>query len=169
VLSLNDSRWSTLHAEGGSDQVPQLLRGLLDHPDETTRLARDGWSLCSNEVTWSAAFAAAPHLIAAAKAARPESRLEYLCFLGMIAMYRVPDNEADQVTACPPDLKPQFQEALCAGESMAAEALAAAEKEPDLRRLLAAVAAFKGFSGFARGITDLSHERRHDESREIAF
>lgn len=170
MLPLDDPRWNSLHAEGGNAHVPRWLRSLLDRPDDTGPLAREGWALCSQEITWAAAFAAAPHLLAAARAAQPEAQWTYLCFLGMIAMYRVPADEADEFTTCPPDLEPAFQETLTASARLAAGALTAAVQEPDVRQLLAAVAAFKGFSGLARGITDLAHEGRHDEPPgEIAF
>jgi hypothetical protein len=170
VLPLDDPRWATLHAEGGGSDVPRWLRLLLDHPDDTGPLVCHGWAVCSDEVTWAAGFAAAPHLLAAARSARPEARTEYLCFLGMVAMYRVPAGEAEEATACPPDLEPAFREAVAAGAVLAADSMAWAAREPDVRRLLAAVAAFRGFPGLARGITDLAHAGRSDQPpEEIAF
>jgi hypothetical protein len=171
MLPLDDARWATLHAGGGSaDDVPRWLRRLRERPDDTRPLRREGWALCSDEVTWSAAFAAAPHLVAAVRAAGPAARLEYLCFLGMLVMYQVPAGDADQYTACPPDLEPAFREAVAAAEGFAAGALGAARREPDVRWLLAALAAFKGFPGLARGITDVAHEGRRDEPpEEIPF
>ena len=171
MLPLDDCRWTQLYA-GGDDAayVPTWLCRLTDRPDDLVPFEQERWMLCSDEVTWSASYAAAPFLLEAARRAQPVARFEYICFLGSVAMYRVPHDEADQCTACPRDLEPAFLEALAGAEEIAIAMLPEAKSEADVRRLLAALAAFKGFSGLARGILDLQHEARRDlPPEEIAF
>jgi hypothetical protein len=171
MLPLDDPRWTECHAEGGhAAHVPRWLRQLLNQPDNLKLFEQQRWMLCSEEVTWSAAFPAAPYFIEAARRAQRAARTEYVCFLGSIVMYRVSREEADQFTKCPLDLEPAFQGAVIAAEEMATSVLPGAKSEEAVRRLLAAVAAFKGFPGMARAILDLKHERRQEvPDEDIAF
>jgi hypothetical protein len=123
----------------------------------------------AEENTYSAAFAVAPYLIAAAQGVQPEVQFWYIRFLAMVVMYRSPAGE-EPMGDCPPDLEDEFRGAVAAALGMAAGLLPALVYESDVRWLLAAIAAFKGFPGLARGIVEIQHEQRPDEpSAEIPF
>src|SRR4051794_22518020 len=89
MLPLDDIRWTELHAEGESAAyVTQWLRKLLKQPNDLNLFVQSRWMLCSDEVTWSASFAAAPYLVECAQRAELAARVEYVCFLGSLAMYQ---------------------------------------------------------------------------------
>ena len=163
MLRPDSPRWLELYAGGGdAASIPRWLYRLLDSPDDFGAFEQAWWMLCSDEITWSAGFAAAPVLVEAARRAQPANRAQYVCFLGSLVMYRVSHEEVGAPGECPPDLEAEFQEAVAAASEMAIALLPLANSEPEVRHLLAAIAAFKGFSGLARGIVDLPHDKRQE-------
>ena len=138
----------------------------FDRPDDLDLFGQDCSSLCSDEITWAPAFAAAPYLVEVVRRAGPPARLHYVCFLGAVAMYRVPPSESEPCSACPPELEAEFHSAVAAASEMATALLPQATEEPDVRCLLAAVAAFKGYNWLARGIVDLQHPQRPEVTQE---
>src|SRR5207249_7182312 len=118
MISLEDPRWSQLctHA-GDAGWVPDWLRRLRAAPDDVTVFNEGFYGIWSDENTWSAAFAAAPHLIAIAALASERARLEYVAGLGTVAAYREPPGPGGawpgaEHGACPPDLEDGFREAV---------------------------------------------------------
>jgi putative Mn2+ efflux pump MntP len=85
--------------------------------------------LCSEEITWSAAFAAAPYLAEVARRAQPAARVQYVCFLGAVVLYRVLPDEEESIAQCPPDLEEEFREAVAAALGMAVTLLPTAAGE----------------------------------------
>src|SRR5262249_62087339 len=109
MLRLDDPRWSELSAGGGDAlSVPRWLHRLLDSSNDLDLFEQERWMLCSDEITWSAAFAAAPYLLEAARRANPTARVQYVCFLGSVAMYRVAPGESEPWGECPADLEAEF-------------------------------------------------------------
>ncbi|MEZ6139601.1 MAG: hypothetical protein R3B84_03430 [Zavarzinella sp.] len=172
MLPFDDPLWTELCASSNCNAIwlRQWLVQLLDHPDDVVLFGQDCWSLCSEEVTWAPAFAAAPYLVEIARRAAPPARLYQVCFLGEVAMYRVPPGESEQCSACPTTLEADFRGAIASASEMAIALLAHATEEADVRCLLAALAAFKGYIELARGIVDLQHSQRPKvPAEEIEF
>ena len=168
MLQFDDPRWAELCASSGGDAnwLRQWLGRLLDRPDDLDLFREDCWSLCSEEETWAPAFAAAPYLVEVARRAAQPARLHYVCFLGAVATYRAPPDESEPCSTCPPELEAEFHGAIAAASEMAIGLLAHATDEPDVRCLLAAIAAFKGYNGLARGIVDFQHAQRPEAPEE---
>ena len=158
MLSLNDARWSQLYTHGGdASWVPDWLTRLRAAPQDTTVFDEGFYGIWSDENTWSAAYAAVPHLMAIAALASERARLEYVVGLGTIAAYRVPPGPGGnwpggESGACPPDLEAGFREALQAALVMAGGLLPLEWGERETVMLVAAVAAFKGLLGLSRAI-----------------
>jgi hypothetical protein len=172
MLRFDDPRWAELCAanNGNANWLCQWLGQLLDRPDDLDLFEQDCWNLCSEEVTWAPAFAAAPYLVEISRRAGPPARLHYVCFLGAVAMYRLPPGESLPCSACPPELEAEFRDAIAAASEMATALVPFATKECDVRCLLAAIAAFKGYNWLARGIVDLQHPQRPEAPEdEIDF
>ncbi len=169
MLQFDDPRWTELCASsnGNANWLRQWLGQLLDRPDDLNLFGEDCWSLCSQEVTWAPAFAAAPYLVEIARRAGPTARLHHICFLGAVVMYRVPPGEAEPCSACPPELEAEFRGAIAEAAEMATELMPHATEERDVRCLLAAIAAFKGYDCLARGIVNLQHPQRPEAPAEI--
>ncbi len=153
MLSLDDPRWSQLQTHSSdASWVPDWLRRLRAAPSDV-ELFNDGfYGLWSDENTWSAAFAAAPHLAAIAELASPQAQLEYVAALGTFAAYREPPGAGSKYGACPPDLEAGFAEALQASLALAGRLLPLEWGERETVLLMAAVAAFKGLLGLSRAI-----------------
>jgi hypothetical protein len=152
---LTDPRWSELSTHSGDAAwVPQWLEELTASPDNLKLLDDGRWGLWSDENTWSASFAAAPYLAWIAARARPEIRIEYVKLLGLMAMYRTRPGWQGEYTACPPDLEKGFDQALGDAAILAAGLLPMTWSDGNVRMLIAAVAAFKGFQPLARAIED---------------
>ncbi|HEX3315603.1 MAG TPA: hypothetical protein VHR72_11960 [Gemmataceae bacterium] len=159
MLELGDRRWLTLGAnERDGRYVTQWLRRLLDEPDNIALFMEDeSASLCSLEITWSLAFGAAPHLVEVARRAQANARVHYVHFLGAIAIYRLPHDQAtdDERTRCPDDLEVDFGKAMLAARDMAIALIPFVVHEVDARGLFAAIAAFQGFGALGRRIIDI--------------
>src|SRR4051794_41005731 len=124
MLSLDDPQWAQLHTHSSdATWVPGWLARLRAAPDELELFGQGFYGLWSDENTWSAAFATAPHLIEIASRAGEQARLEYIVALGTIAAYRDPPGTGSPYGACPPDLEAPFSEALRAGLAIAGELL----------------------------------------------
>jgi hypothetical protein len=170
TLSLNDPRWAFLHTRNGDGaSIPRWLSGLLQNPDDLDLFQDEACGLSSGEeITYSAAFAAAPYLMEVARRAGSKARLEYVSFLGMIAQYRLPPGEP--LGECPPDLEPPYQQAVTDALDMALAMLRDETSEPSVRVLLADIAAFKGFAHMANRIIEIKHDLRQDPPvQEIPF
>jgi hypothetical protein len=85
---------------------------LQGDPDNVALFGDELPLLCSEDITWSLAFAAAPHLVEFARRSQPAVRLQYVCFLGQLAMYRVSHEEVEPNTRCPSDLEADFNGAI---------------------------------------------------------
>ena len=147
-LPLDSPRWDELSTRMGraGSSVRESLRSLASTPSRLD-LFRELWpELCSEDRTYDAAFAAAPHLVTFAKEVPREEGLEYLIVLGLIATH------TDQV---PEDLEPAYGEALSRALELALDRLTDAPIDHSLRYLLAAVAAFRGRTDLAGALGNL--------------
>jgi hypothetical protein len=168
MLSLDDKRWSSLQTrneDGG--WVPRWLRRLQENPNDLN-LFWESRSLSNyaEENTYSAAFAATPYLVEVARSAQPAERLHYVFFVAMVTMYRIPPGGSDPYMECPPDLEEGFQEAIASALEMAVALLPVTTREPNVRWLLASIAALRGFPGFGRAVIEIQHEQRQDPPQE---
>ncbi len=149
MIPLGDVRWLTLaQSERDGRYLVQWLRRLYEEPDNTSLFSEESHLLCSEEITWSPAFATAPHLIKIAQRSQTRARIHYVSFLGNLAIYRVPDEHVEASTRCPPDLEKDFAESMTAARDIAIALLPSAAEEENVRRLLAAIAAFQGLAAW---------------------
>ncbi|WP_088253449.1 hypothetical protein [Fimbriiglobus ruber] len=155
-LALDNSRWEDLRTRNGNATwVPGWLRQLdanpLDH-----KLFSDEWAaLCSEGSTWSAAYAAFPHLVRIASRVRPEERFEYVVVLGLIVRDQCYGDSAGPM-GLRPYLAADFQAAIGPALQLAAEVLGVARPdEQELRYGLMAVTALQGYYQLAEFIDQL--------------
>jgi hypothetical protein len=150
ALGLDDPRWAELHTRnGGAAWVPAWLRHLQAHPMDLAHFNNEWPELCSEETTWSAAYAAMPYLVQAAGAVPAANRFDYAIVLGFIVR--------DQVRCDPgspmglrPYLAPAFRASIGPALRLTAEVLSVPQPgERELRYALMAVAALQGFQVLA--------------------
>lgn len=151
-LSLDSIRWAQLtHAYGSATDTPKLLRQLSGSPDD------DVWSdLCGSVVhqgdVSEAAYAALPHVVAAARMAPVEDRVMHLAFAASVLDGRVRKS-------CPDDLKTDFDDAIEAVRSMAMETLETAVlQDADLPYVFEAIAASNNLPILARILEQFSND-----------
>ncbi len=155
-LPLDDSRWADLRTRNGDAAwVPNWLRHLDARPLDAAHLS-DGWpSLCSEGTTWSAAFAAFPHLVRIAAGVRPADRSEYAFVLGFIVKDQVQCDPAGSL-GLRPYLAAAFRASVPPALRLAAEVLGLPRPdERELRYGLVAVAALQGYYALAECIDRL--------------
>ncbi len=147
-LPLDSAHWDELSTRMGraGSSARETLRSLESTPSRMD-LFRELWpELCSEDRTYEAAFAAAPHLVTFAEDVPRQAGLEYLIVLGLIATH------ADQV---PEDLEPAYNEALARALTLALDRLTDGPIDHHLRYLLAAVTAFRGRTDLAGALGNL--------------
>jgi hypothetical protein len=109
----------------------------------------DWAELCSEETTWSAAYAAMPYLVEAAARVPPGSRFDYALVLGFILRDQVECDPASPL-GLRPYLAPAFQASLGPALRLASEVLSVPQSgERELRYALMAVAALQGYQVLA--------------------
>ncbi|MEM7317078.1 MAG: hypothetical protein AAF497_28425 [Planctomycetota bacterium] len=153
LLPLNDVRWKDLCHRDFSDGepsdwvpdapfVPDVLTKLVDRP-ESLDIWNDLWPwLCSEGTAWSAAFAVVPYAVEFARRVPPESRFDYLVFIGSVIQCSCPNSGP----ACElkPFLKASYLQALQLALPLIGETLSADHDQTETRYLLSAIAALKG-------------------------
>lgn len=146
MLSLDDARWETLeHAYGPAADTPARLRELAGGA-ASEELTEALWSsLWHQGDVYTASYAAAPHLVAAAADLPPEQRLEGLVLaLGIVAEARQPG-----APAVPDDLVAGLEEATARGRQLVSQLVAAkAWGAGDSRYLTGLVAIVAGHPSF---------------------
>jgi hypothetical protein len=143
MLALDSPRWATLEIRSGSAiTVPTEITYLLEHPDDTERLGDLSSELCSEDTTWSAAYAAVPYLLEIARKQSLEARGYALVSIGLIVMC-----SAD--TVVPDDLRAAYQAAISGTLPLLLETMHLPVSMEDLRYQFLAVAALKGHLALA--------------------
>jgi hypothetical protein len=111
VVPLDSPRWNDLrHAYGPAGDVPDLIRAV---EAEATPDYSDGGAWCEvysslfhQHSTYSATYAALPHLVRVAGSRTLPQRVAVLCLVGEIMVYGHPEEEI------PADLLPDFERAV---------------------------------------------------------
>jgi hypothetical protein len=143
MLALNSPRWATLEVRSGSAVgVPSEITFLLEHPDDTERFADLSSELCSEDTTWSAAYAAVPYLLEIARKQSLEARGYALVSIGFVVMC-----SAD--TVVPDDLWAAYRGAVSSTLPLLLETMHLPVSGDDLRYQFLAVAALKGHLALA--------------------
>jgi len=160
VLDLDSDAWGELrHAYGSAADIPALLRQLPSAPIKSRESESEPWfslwsALCHQSDVYEASFAAVPHIIAAAARRAPSGRSEYLFLAGTIESMR---HKASS-PSIPADLERAYVEALGAAVPLALESLQVEVEVSWFQGLLAALAAFRGFSELGSAVSDLARE-----------
>jgi hypothetical protein len=142
-LPFNDPRWNELNARCESaDFVTQALAHLLEHPDDLEGFDKLSGELTCENTTWSAAYAAAPYIVAIARRLSPPQRLKHMIVIGYMAYSECPD--AGGAFQKPAYLVESYEEALREALPLLAETLLCPHNAEETRYLLASAAALKG-------------------------
>jgi hypothetical protein len=153
MLSLESDRWSKLtHAYGSAVDIPDLLRRLPGAPPMKPK-NDDPWyyawsALCHQYRVSTASYAAVPHLIKMANAARGRRRLDFLSLTSSIEAFR----HLRGAPAFPAGLKKPYLSALARAKELAIPSLREKWPEADLRELLGVVAVLSGWPRLGAGI-----------------
>jgi hypothetical protein len=143
MLALNSPRWQELQIRSGSAVgVPSEITHLLEHPDDGERFADLSSELCSEDTTWSAAYAAVPYLLEIARKQPLEAREYALVSIGLIVM-------CSGNTVVPDDLRAAYQAANSSALPLLLETMHLPVSGEDLRYQFLAVAALKGHLALA--------------------
>jgi hypothetical protein len=155
-LPLDDPRWGTLrHAYGDADDVPEMLRALAaGGPGDVWEPI---WSsLCHQGDTYSASYAAVPHVVAIGAQLPRAAQLAFWSFAGAVAGAHVRP-EDDEVA----ELTPAFAAALAEAERHIVECLVAGIPERDALWLAVALAGVRGAKPINDAIESLSDGEHH--------
>jgi hypothetical protein len=153
MLSLGDPRWKDLnhrgwtsgaryHLDPGAPFVPDELARLLKDPTDIERFDLLWPYLCSEGTAWAAAYAVTPYAIELARHVPPDQRLNYLYFIGLVAMCSCP--QEGESFAIKPYLAESYRRSLTEAILLIAELLVIPYGLTETRYLLAAIAALKG-------------------------
>jgi hypothetical protein len=153
MLNLESDRWSKLsHAYGSAGDIPELLRRLPDAPPMKPK-NDDPWyyawsALCHQYSVYTASYAAVPHLVEMASAARGRRRLDFLSLTGSIEAFR----HLPGAPSFPAGLKEPYLGALHRAKELTIASLREKWAESDLRELLGVVAVLSGQPRLGAGI-----------------
>ena len=155
MLSLDDVRWQSLeHAYGPAGNIPPLLRAAASdtlpwHLPESA--GYDLWSaLCHQGDSYTASFAASPHLIALAPDQLKGRRYDALYLAGCIELARLEERSP----TIPLDLRDDYTSAVSEGLVLARTAVAKAWDHDSKLVLEASALAFAGEAMRAREILE---------------
>ena len=160
MLASTDPAWSRLtHAYGAAGDIPALLeraRGDLRPGHHRESAWFDLWSaLCHQGDTYTASYAAVPHLVAIARTRRgSNSQFDALHLVSCIELARLEEHGP----ALSPFLEGAYRAALAEARALVAEALTRDWPENYRDELTAAQAALAGRAGEARAIMDADLE-----------
>ena len=161
MLSLDSTRWSELrHAYGAASNIPDLLKQLETLP--TADAQQEPWdslwsSLAHQGSTYSASFAAVPHVVRALASAPASADSVYFHFPAWVEICRKKDN-----VEIPEDLAPAYFEALAQLPALVAAAASRTWDEGFLRCALSAIAAAKNQPALAEAILELSPDAANE-------
>src|SRR6266568_7443951 len=155
ILPLSSFRWAELaHAYGDATDIPELLERA---PGETRSASQpksawfDLWSaLCHQGDTYTASYAAAPHLVAMARAWPLRRQYEPLLLVASIEQARL----EGRGPAVPPDLGAAYRAAVAEARRVAEAALPQAWDEDSRTAFAGSLAALSGDAAGARAIFD---------------
>ena len=152
LLSLDSNRWAQLtHAYGSAADTPALLRKLYKSSDSDVWSDLFGSVVHQGDVS-EAAYAATPHVVAAAHSVPSAERLEYLAFVAAVVdgFIRKP---------IPEDLRAEYENAIKSALDMAMEMLEHETlSELDLAYLFETIAAANDLPILARILQLFSNE-----------
>lgn len=155
MLELDDPRWATLsHAYGQASDVPHLLAGAGEdtrpgHQPGSTWF--DLWSaLCHQGDTYTASYAAVPHLVALAPGHLARKRYDPLLLAACIELARLEGHGP----AIPPELVSAYSESIEQARSLAHTHLNATWDTDSRAAIAASAAALDGDVAGARAILD---------------
>ncbi|MFO0957294.1 MAG: hypothetical protein U0800_07470 [Isosphaeraceae bacterium] len=135
--------------------MPAWLRHLRDQPLDLAHFNDDWPELCSEGTTWSAAYAAMPHLVEMASRVPPTDRFDYVVVFGLIVKDQVQCDPEDPM-GLRPYLASGFKASIEPALRLAAEALGVVQPgERELRYALMAVASLQGYPMLAECIDRL--------------
>ena len=155
MLELDDPRWATLsHAYGQAADIPHLLAGA----DEDARPGHqpgstwfDLWSaLCHQGDTYTASYAAVPHLVALAPGHLERKRYDPLLLAACIELARL----EGRGPAIPQELASAYRDSIEQARSLAHRHLEAAWDADSRAAIAASAAALDGDVAGARAILD---------------
>lgn len=152
----SSSRWtrgSRYSLDTNAPFAPDVLRQLYNNPREHELFDDFSPYLCSEGTTWSAAYAAIPHVVELASRVGAEERASYLIFIGLSFIYSTPD--AGESLAIKAYLVDDVEIARCRAYPLVLETLAVPRDPETFRYLLATVAVLAGFRGIGKTIEDL--------------
>ena len=139
-LPLDDPRWASLdHRAGSAGDVPDELRHLLEHPEDTNAFSALWPDLCSEGTAYPAAFAAVPYVVDIAERLPPGRRVEPSAFLGLVRIGTEPN------VGIPGFLTDAYEASRLPALSPIAAELLFEHHPSDTQYLLAAAAALKGY------------------------
>jgi hypothetical protein len=152
MLSLDSPEWSLLqHAYGSAGDVPELLERFREQPDDEDW--DELWScLCHQYTTYSATYAALPHLADIARM-RPSSEWgRFLSFAGTVTA-------CTEEGAVPEAYRADVVRAVESFRALAVEAvLCHRHEQPEFVELLEALAALHGSRTLGRQLSRLNDE-----------
>jgi hypothetical protein len=163
-LPLDDPRWRELdhrnwrsgrRSEWAPDApfVPDELSELIKDPADFGRFEQLWPWLCSEGMTYAAAYAAVPYMVAFAARLPPEQRFEYLCVVGLVEAHSCP--EGGESFAIKEYLADSYRRALSRALGLIAETLGVRHNVTETRYLLGAAAALKGHRRLAKVLQDM--------------
>jgi hypothetical protein len=155
MLELDDPRWATLsHAYGRAVDIPPLLASAGEdtrpgHQPGSTWF--DLWSaLCHQGDTYTASYAAVPHLVALAPRDLGQKRYDPLLLAACIELARL----EGRGPAIPPDLASAYREAIDRARSLAQTHVNSAWDVNSEAAIRASAAALGGDVAGARALLD---------------
>ncbi|WNG49431.1 hypothetical protein F0U60_38905 [Archangium minus] len=149
MISLDSPEWSVLqHAYGAASDIPELLTRLRVQPDD--EVWDELWCcLCHQYTTYSATYAALPHLADIARAQPPSARERFLNFAGVVAAWT-------EEEAVPAPYRADVARAMESFRALAGEALLLHRYEQSaFIYLLEAFAALHGLRKLGRQLSRL--------------
>ena len=164
VLPLSSPRWAALqHAYGAAEDIPPLLeraRSEKRHGHEPDTPWFDLWSaLCHQGDTYTASYAALPHLVAIAKLPLFKRRYDPLLLVGCIELARL----EGRGPAVPEDLARAYARAVDEARLLAETALRSAWDADSREAFAGSLAALRGDVAGARAVFDAE---RDDDSAD---
>ncbi|MBN8843176.1 MAG: hypothetical protein J0H88_08000 [Sphingomonadales bacterium] len=160
MLSLDDSRWTTLtHAYGSAADIPDLIRSLAQAPAPQDDARSEPWfsiwsSLCHQDDVFDASYAAVPHIVDIA--CRSDGPVDF-SFFQLPASVEVARRNG-RGPALPADLAEAYDHSLEKLADCIARHRHEAWDEATLLSVLAAQAVAKGHHRIAEAIMNLDDD-----------
>jgi hypothetical protein len=134
--------------------MPELIKYLLEHPDNAEAIGNLQLAACSDGTTWSGGFAALPYMVDIARKLPPARRLDVLMGIGWIVTAATQESD-DAHAKLEPYLAESYQQAIQDSLPLATEALQGDLPERETAALFFVVAALKGHIPLAGVLANL--------------